>query len=110
MSTSTQSYIPICFRKISKMIIYKNYNPFSDKFNKWNLAIRYYNPHYEKRPTYRKHILIPSDQYVLIDESVEILNFNTEDNAILHKNKLSIYCEKCHQYQISANCCHLRSN
>ena len=108
MSSSTSSYIPICFRKIAEMTIFKNNNPFSATFNKWNLAIRYYDPHYEKRPTYRKHILIPSDEDILIDESIQNLQFNTKDEAILHQNKLLIYCEKCSQYQTSANRCHIQ--
>ena len=92
------SNFAICIKRITNLKVIKSYNPFSANFKKWNLAIRYYDPHFEKHPTYRKHILIPTDENVLIDESVHMMSFDCENEAVLKKNSMKIYCEKCSRY------------
>jgi hypothetical protein len=83
----------LCSRRIAEVKILKPLFFFPQK--PWKVSVRYYNPHWEERMTYRRYIYIESPDNVFVKESVEMIECENEEVAQGVKKKIEDKIKKC---------------
>jgi hypothetical protein len=83
----------MCSRLIAEVKILKPLFFLPQK--QWKVSVRYYNPHYEERMTYRRYVYIESPENVWVKESVEMIECESKEVARRVKREIEEKISKC---------------